>query len=67
MCTCAAYYMPFVKFNQLCLLFTVMGRSIVIHDKDGGAARIACADLVPEGNLYETVEFSISQPEGSFR
>ena len=39
-------------FNEfiisVCVLLIVIGRSVVIHVKDEGAARLACADIKPQ-------------------
>ena len=32
----------------ICLFLTVNGRSITIHTENGGAPRLACADIVPD-------------------
>ena len=36
----------------VCLLFLVIGRSVVIHKKDKGAGRLACADIKPFSSEY---------------
>lgn len=44
------------------LLCLVMGRSIVIHSKDKGANRIACADIEPAEGAMESMKYNISSP-----
>lgn len=36
----------------VCLLFVVIGRSVVIHVENRGAARLACADIEPNSSKY---------------
>ncbi|XP_067951286.1 uncharacterized protein [Watersipora subatra] len=42
--------------------FAVLAKSLVIHAKDSGAARIACQDIMPTGQLTEMTQYYIETP-----
>ena len=44
------------------VFFLVVGRSIVIHAEDGGAPRVACADIVPIVPDSQISTYYISTP-----
>ena len=39
----------------------------MIHARNGGGERIACADIIPYGTATFTVDYYIQTPNGAFK